>query len=77
MRTIVDLPDQQIDHLKALSQRLKLPRTELVRRAVADYLAHHPTDLEDTAFGLWKERARQDGQDGLAYQQKIRAEWDE
>ena len=74
MRTIVDLPDQQIDHLKALGQRLKLPRTELVRRAVADYLARHPNDPEDTAFGLWEDRAEQDG---LAYQQQIRAEWDE
>ena len=71
MRTIVDLPDQQINHLKALGERLKLPRTELVRRAVADYLARHPTDPEDAAFGLWKDRAR----DGLDYQQKIRAEW--
>lgn len=73
MRTIVDLPDNQIDHLKALGERLKLPRTELVRRAVADYLARHPNTPEDAAFGLWKDRA----EDGLSYQQRQRAEWDE
>ena len=74
MRTIVELPDQQITHLKALGERLSLPRTELVRRAVAEYLAHHPATVEDSAFGLWKRRSQEDG---LAYQRRMRAEWDE
>ncbi len=29
------------------------------------------SDVTDDAFGLWKDR----GQDGLAYQREIRAEW--
>jgi metal-responsive CopG/Arc/MetJ family transcriptional regulator len=74
MRTIVELPDNQIDHLKTLGKRLGLPRTELVRRAVADYLARHPTEPKDAAFGLWKERSLPDG---LAWQQRMRTEWDE
>ena len=75
MRTIVELPDEQITHLAALSKRLDLPRTELVRRAVAEYLAHHPQSAQDSAFGLWKSRSKEE--DGLAYQRRLRAEWDE
>jgi len=74
MRTIVELPDEQITHLKALGKRLSLPRTELVRRAVAEYLAQHPTEGQDNAFGLWKSRSREDG---LVYQRRMRAEWGE
>jgi len=42
-----------------------------VRRAVADYLRQHKPD-EDAAFGIWKGR----GEDGLAYQDAMRDEWD-
>ena len=73
MRIIVELPDEQITRLKALGKRLGLPRTELLRRAVTEYLSHHPTTIEDSAFGLWKDHA---GEDGLAYQRRLRVDWD-
>ena len=62
MRTIVDLPDEQIDHLKVLAGRMRLSRAELVRRAVADYLRRHQAVPDDEAFGLWQAR----GEDGLS-----------
>ena len=70
MRTIVDIPDQDIQGLDALCSREQISRAEAVRRAVADYLARHKGD-DDAAFGLWQER----GQDGLTYQESVRTEW--
>lgn len=72
MRTIVDIPDEQIEALKRMGDAAHLSRAELMRRAVAEYLAHHQTAQKDDAFGLWKKRSK----DGIAYQEQIRAEWD-
>jgi len=71
MRTIVDLPKEQIEALKALGERFDLPRAELVRRAVADYVARNLPLPDDAAFGLWKDRV----EDGLRYQERLRSEW--
>jgi metal-responsive CopG/Arc/MetJ family transcriptional regulator len=73
MRTIVDLPDEQIEALKALSARENVSRAELVRRALAEFLAHRSTLHDDDAFGLWRRRP----EDGLEYQHRLRKEWDE
>ncbi len=73
MRTIVDLPDTQVEALKRLSDEAHLSRAELMRRAVAEYLSRHqPVKNGDVSFGLWKKRKR----DGVEYQQELRAEWD-
>lgn len=73
MRTIVELPEQQIEALKALSDKEGLSRAELVRRAVAAYLRLHQNENNESAFGLWQKR----NIDGLHYQQQLRQEWDE
>ena len=70
MRTIIDIPDTAIRDLAALAERVNQPRAALVREAIADYLARHRVSEAD-AFGLWGENAL----DGLAYQEKVRAEW--
>jgi len=72
MRTIVDLPDEQIQVLKELSKESHLSRAELVRRAIAEYLQHHHCDQAEDAFGIWRHKAR----DGLDYQSELRNEWD-
>lgn len=69
MRTIVDPPHEQVEALKQLSDDTKLSRAELVRRAVAEYVARH----RPPAFGLWKARAF----DALAHQARLRSEWGE
>lgn len=71
MRTIVDLPDDQVEALKRLSKQSRLSRAELMRRAVADYLQRHDSGLSEAAFGIWRDRAR----DGLARQRELREEW--
>jgi metal-responsive CopG/Arc/MetJ family transcriptional regulator len=73
MRTIVDLPDEQIKALKQICESTQLSRAELVRRAIAEYLVHHRCQAEDHAFGLWKRHKKE----ALRYQEELRAEWAE
>ncbi len=71
MRTIVDIPGEQLDSLSSVCQREGISRAEAVRRAVASYLNEQADDTEDDAFGMWRKRKI----DGVAYQRKLRAEW--
>ena len=74
MRTLVDIPDDQIEELNKLAEREKVSRASLVRRAVADLLASKRKARGDgiaAAFGLWADRQ----EDGLAYQERLRSEW--
>jgi predicted transcriptional regulator len=71
MRTLIDLPDSQIQALAALCERVKQPRAAIIREAVAEFLERHAVRSTEAAFGLWGA----EGPDGLAYQEKVRAEW--
>jgi predicted transcriptional regulator len=71
MRTLIDLPDTQIQALVALCERVRQPRAAVIREAVAEYLERHTVKSQDAAYALWGGKAV----DGLAYQQKARAEW--
>ena len=70
MRTLVDLPEGELERLTALSRARKVSRAELIRQAVAGFLAQNQAGLE-SSFGLWKQRR----EDGVAYQEKLRDEW--
>ncbi len=72
MRTIIDLPDKQIEALKRMGEFANASRAELVRLAVAEYLDRHLPVQDDGAFGLWKKRKT----DGVNYQQRARDEWE-
>ena len=72
MRTIVEMPQQELSDLNALSKEEHISRAEAVRRAVGQYLrawkaAHGATD----AFGVWKSRKVS----GLEYEDHVRGEW--
>jgi metal-responsive CopG/Arc/MetJ family transcriptional regulator len=74
MRIPVDFPDDQFEALTRLAAREKVSRASLVRRAVADFLAakrQADNDAIAAAFGLWP-----DMEDGLAYQERLRGEWE-
>lgn len=75
MRTLVDIPEDDLQLLTELSKTGKVSRAELVRQAIAVFLASHRKDALDEAFGLWAKDGAET-EDGLAYQQRIRAEWD-
>ena len=71
MRTIIDLPNEQVIRMAALCERDGLSRTEVVRRAVAAYLVAHRVSERDETFGMWRGR----NLDGLAYERNLRGEW--
>jgi metal-responsive CopG/Arc/MetJ family transcriptional regulator len=71
MRTLVDLGDAQIQALDDLSKMEKTSRAALIRQAIDEYLAARRRRRDRDAFGLWGDHAV----DGLAYQEKARAEW--
>jgi metal-responsive CopG/Arc/MetJ family transcriptional regulator len=74
MRTLVDIPDDQIEELNKLAEREKVSRAALVRQAIADMLAAKRSVRGEgiaAAFGLWADR----DEDGLAYQERLRSEW--
>lgn len=71
MRTLVDLPEGELERLNVLSRARKVSRAELIRQAVAGFLEHNKAGLEDS-FGIWKKR----GVDGVEYQEKLRGEWE-
>ena len=72
MRTLVDIPEEDLAILNELSQVEKVSRSELVRRAVATYIQPHKKSAPLVGFGLWKDFP----EDGLEYQHRIRAEWE-
>ena len=72
MRTIVDIPKQQIEALRTLGEQEGLSRAELMRRAVAEYLVRHQGEAGTAAFGLWRNKPH----NSVAYQEKMREEWD-
>jgi Ribbon-helix-helix protein, copG family len=69
MRTLVDIPDEQIDDLAVICEAKKVSRAEVIRQAISFYISTNKLVPAD-AFGLWKIN-----QDGLAYQEQARAEW--
>jgi hypothetical protein len=71
MRTIIELPSDQLSALDALCERDGISRAEAVRRAVAEHIARERSARPDEAFGLWRRRSV----DGLTYQQRLRREW--
>lgn len=81
MRTIVDLPDDDVKILDSIGKRDDVSRAELVRRAVAQYLEsekQRSDEAIDKYFGFLKDVPESfDGLDGLEYQRKIRSEWDD
>ena len=70
MRTLIDIPNEELAELERLSRETKLSRAELVRRAIRNYMRAHKAEQEG-AFGIWKKRYT----DGLAYERKLRSEW--
>ncbi|MES2639833.1 MAG: ribbon-helix-helix protein, CopG family [Myxococcota bacterium] len=75
MRTIIDLPTDQLAALDAWRLARGVSRAEAVRRAVAQLLddEQERRGAVDAAFGLWKGRVP----DGLVEQERLRSEWDE
>ncbi|MDR3480398.1 MAG: ribbon-helix-helix domain-containing protein [Burkholderiaceae bacterium] len=70
MRTLIDIPDRQIEDLAMLCDAKQVSRAEIIRQAISAYIEQNKPSTVD-AFGIWKSKKV----DGLAYQEKMRAEW--
>jgi hypothetical protein len=77
VRTLIDIPDDQIAALAEMGQAQKKSRAALVResigRMIADYREQRRLANIDAAFGIWNGQV----EDGLEYQRRLRSEWDE
>jgi metal-responsive CopG/Arc/MetJ family transcriptional regulator len=74
MRTVVELPDDQLAALDAWCEAHGVSRAEALRQAIARLLREEATPgaaIEATR-GLWANRA----EDGLAMQERLRAAWE-
>ena len=70
MRTLIDIPDEQIRALARIGESEGVSRSALVRRAITRLLSAEVSATDDAAFGSWK-----GVEDGLVYQDRLRAEW--
>lgn len=70
MRTIIEIPAEQLKHLSHICNSQKISRAEAIRQAITLYLKE--TTQGDKAFGIFKNHAI----DGVRYQQTLREEWE-
>jgi Arc/MetJ-type ribon-helix-helix transcriptional regulator len=72
MRTLVDIPDEDIEKLDALAAKGKRSRAAAIREAVKLYLVQKGDNLSwiDKGYGLWADR--NDIPDGVEYQRAMR-----
>ena len=72
MRTLIDIPENDLKRLTRLSKARKVPRAQLVRTAISEYLRKQRGDGLEKLAGIWADR----NIDGLDYQLAMRREWD-
>jgi predicted transcriptional regulator len=70
-RILLDLSDEMIKRLDDLKVQRNLPRAELLREAVEQYLERQSNTTISNALGLWLGCE----EDGVEYQRKLREEW--
>jgi hypothetical protein len=71
MRTIVDLPEEQVRAVALLCEREGISRAEAVRRGLAKLLAESGQGGWEQAFGAWKGKKLK----SRDFVKKLRAEW--
>ena len=71
MRTIIELPPDQLDALSDLCRSEGISRAEAIRQAIAHYTRGRRSQAAAAAFGLWRSRPV----DGLQYERELRDEW--
>jgi metal-responsive CopG/Arc/MetJ family transcriptional regulator len=71
MRTIIDLPDEQLDALARLCEEQNISRAEAVRRAVGQLIKGASGKQADAGFGMWRHKKI----DARKHVDKLRSEW--
>lgn len=73
MRTLINLPDEDVEWLDQRAVEQGKSRAAVVREAVSAYRSETRTSGIDLAFGLWKDRT--DIGDAVDWQRRERAGW--
>lgn len=71
MRTIIELPDDQVLALADLCRTEKISRAEAIRRALGEMLSRKQAHRRESAFGAWTHRG-----DSRAVVEQLRQEWE-
>ena len=71
MRTIIELPHEQLTHLDAHCRRENVSRAEAIRRAIDAMLANRSKGDAAGAFGIWRDRSA----DAAGDLERLRDEW--
>jgi hypothetical protein len=71
LRTLVDIPDEDLKLITKLTKKRAISRAEFVREAIGVALAPYRRKMEHKAFGLWTDLK----EDGIEYQERLRSEW--
>jgi metal-responsive CopG/Arc/MetJ family transcriptional regulator len=71
MRTLVDIPAEDLELLRGVVKTLAISRAEFVRQAISQSLEPHRQAQKLAAFGIWSRRPV----DGVKYQRRMREEW--
>ncbi|MES2995832.1 MAG: CopG family transcriptional regulator [Verrucomicrobiota bacterium] len=72
MRTIIDLPADQVEALAKHCANRGISRAEAVRNAVSRLLSEDQEQTLDQAFGAWADQPF----DAVEYVREMRKEWD-
>ena len=72
MRTLVDIPDEDIEKLDAMVAREKRSRAALIRDAIKLYLVHNASNGDWIARGAGYWKGRTDIGDAVEYQRAMR-----
>jgi len=70
-RKLLDLSDEVIKRLDDLKQQRNLPRAELFREVIEQYLEEQTKTTISDALGLWQGCE----EDGVEFERKLREEW--
>ncbi len=71
MRTIVELPDDQVRALSELCKAENISRAEAIRRALGEMLTRKQATSREQAFGAWRKRG-----DSRTMIDGLRQEWE-
>ena len=71
MRTLVDIPQEDLVRLTELGKENHVSRAALIREAISAYLAPRGKSDLRKFYGLLKDNP----EDGLAMQERLRKEW--
>ena len=72
MRTLVDIPDEDIEKLDMLAAREKRSRAAAIRDAIKLYLVHNANNKDWIARGAGYWKGRTDIGDAVEYQRAMR-----